>query len=282
MDGYSGFEPEVGEIRALRTFRIGIGGLLYPLFGKQSWTNGTNTARCTARPPASPPPPPRPHHAPEPDCSCGFYAYGSASGISEPAHATNVLAVVACWGRVIAGTRGIRAEHSRIEAIWMSARVPPDLAAMVIARYPSAAPYTDRATMLADHPPTHLNCYEIQEPRESALSPAVVRVATVLALIVGSLPTAWVATNHPAYLVGAADLCLVLIGAATFRRQRTRADARRQALLALAVVLWMVAPVAGLAGIVLLRLPLLQIAAAIYLQRRLLERAATRFPAEIG
>ncbi|MDP9094257.1 MAG: hypothetical protein M3N95_15310 [Actinomycetota bacterium] len=46
MDAYSGFEPQVGEIRALRTFRIGPGGLLYPLFSDHAWTDGTNTAEC--------------------------------------------------------------------------------------------------------------------------------------------------------------------------------------------------------------------------------------------
>jgi hypothetical protein len=281
MDGYSGFEPEVGEIRALRTFRIGCGGFLHPLFGKQAWTDGTNTARCTARRGAFAAPGP-PHHAPEPSCSCGFYAYASQAGLSEQPHARNVLAVVACWGRVIAGTRGIRAEHSRIEAIWMSGAVPVDLAAMVAARYPSVAIYTDRTRMLTDHPPTALDCYEIDEPSASVMTVTALRVATVLALLVASMPTAWLASTHHQYLIWAAYLWLVLIGVAAFRRARTKAAAKRQALLALAFVLWIVAPIAGPAGLILLRLPLSQIAAAIYLQRKLLERAATRFPAEIG
>ena len=283
MDGFSGFEPEVGEIRALRTFRIGSGGLLYPLYGKRAWTDGTNTARCTARRRVNPSPQPRPrHHPPDPGCSCGFYAYAATSVICERAHARNVLAVVACWGRVIAGTHGIRAEHSRIKAVWMSGRVPSDLAALVIQRYPSAKHYTDRATMLAAHPPTHLDCYEIQQPPESTMSPAALRVPAVLAFIVASLPTAWIATSHPAYVIAGANFCLLLIGAAAFRRQRTRADIRRQGLLTLAVVLWMVAPIAGLAGIIVVRLSLLQVVAARYLHRGLLYRAASRFPAAIG
>jgi hypothetical protein len=52
--------------------------------------------------------------------------------------------------------------------------------------------------------------------------------------------------------------------------------------LCLAVVLWMLAPFAGFAGVLLLRLPLLEIAALTMLQRHTLRRAATRFPADIG
>ncbi len=48
MEAYAGFEPRVGEIRALRTFRIGPGGVLYPLFSNTPWSDGTNTARCHA------------------------------------------------------------------------------------------------------------------------------------------------------------------------------------------------------------------------------------------
>jgi hypothetical protein len=281
MDRYSGFEPEVGEIRALRTFRIGPSGFLHPLFGKEAWTDGTNIAHCTAQRGTLAAPGP-PHYAPEPSCSCGFYAYASEAGLSEQAYARNVLAVVACWGRVIAGTRGIRAEQGRIEALWMSGAVPVDLAAMVAARYRSVEIYTDRIRMLTDHPPTPLDCYEIDEPRVSVMTAPALRAATVLALIVGSLPSAWLASTHHQYLIWAADLYLLLIGAAAFRRSRTKAEAKRQALLALAVALWIVAPIAGPAGLILLRLPLGQIAAAIYLQRKLLERAANQFPAVIG
>jgi hypothetical protein len=281
MDGYSGFEPAVGEIRALRTFRIGPAGFLHPLFSKHAWTDGTNTAHCTARTGTFAAPGP-PHHPPEPSCSCGFYAYASQAGLSEQPHGRHVLAVVACWGRVIAGTRGIRAEHSRIEAIWMSRAVPVELAAMVAARYRSAAFYTDRTRMLSEHPPTRLDCYEIDEPRDSVMTALTLRAVAVLALLVASLPTAWLAGTHHGYLIWAADLCLVLIGAAAFGRSRTKAEAKRQALRALAVVLWIVAPLAGPAGLILLRLPLGQIAGAIYLQRKLLEHAASRFPAEIG
>jgi len=279
MDTYSGFEPAVGEVRALRTFRIGPGGLLYPLYGKRPWTDGPNTARCMA-PPRSVPVPA--HDAPGPDCSCGFYAYASEAVIAERAHTRNVLAVVACWGRVIAGTRGVRAEHCRIEAIWLSSVVPVGLSTMVAARYPSAAFYTDRAAMLADHAPTRLDCYEIEEPSAVAVTEPTIRAATVAAFVIASLPAVWLASAHLAYLIWLADLWLLVVGAALLRRARTGAVTKRRSLLVLAVVLWIAAPFAGLPGLLLLRLPMFQIVAALCLQRKLLDRAANRLPAEIG
>src|SRR5690242_10479173 len=149
MEPYAGFEPQVGEIRAVRTFRIGAGGWLYPLFGTTKWTDGPNTARCRHRPPD----PANAHDAPDPDCACGFYAYGDDVAAAEYAHARHVLAVVSCWGRVIAGTRGVRAEHARIDGLWMSPAVPAELAAAVGVNYPGSRIYADRATLLRECPP---------------------------------------------------------------------------------------------------------------------------------
>jgi len=60
----------VGEIRALRTFRLardGSGSLLPVAHATVAWTDGPNTARCD-----------RSGHTPAaPGCSCGFYTYGS-------------------------------------------------------------------------------------------------------------------------------------------------------------------------------------------------------------
>jgi hypothetical protein len=51
---------------------------------------------------------------------------------------------------------------------------------------------------------------------------------------------------------------------------------------AFAVALWLLAPFAGAVGVLLLRLPLIQIAALLFVQRVLLARAASTFPAEVG
>ena len=42
------FEPQLGEIRAVRTFRVGPGGLLFPLFSRRPWVDGDNEAACHA------------------------------------------------------------------------------------------------------------------------------------------------------------------------------------------------------------------------------------------
>jgi hypothetical protein len=60
------------------------------------------------------------------------------------------------------------------------------------------------------------------------------------------------------------------------------ATARRRALMCSATLLWLIAPLAGPAGVLFLRLPILQVAALAYRQRRSALRHATRFPAEIG
>jgi hypothetical protein len=279
MEAYAGFEPRVGEIRALRTFRIGPGGVLYPLFSNTPWSDGANTARCRA---TRAPDESGVHRAPEPDCTCGFYAYASEAGAAEYPNARHVVAVVACWGRVIAGTRGLRAEHGRIEAIWMSETVPPDLAAQVVSHYPAVASYSDKSAMLAAHPPTVLDCYEIEAPRERAMKRIGLRVSIILALIVGVLPPHWLGSNHDARLVWAGELCFFLLGVAILRRRRTDIAARRRMLLFVAVALWLMAPFAGPVGVVLLRLPLIQITALTMIQRVVLARAASRFPAEVN
>ena len=178
MDAFAGFEPQVGEIRAVRSFRVGPDGTLYPLFSDQAWVDGTNTARCRVTPDDPD------HAAPDPECTCGFYAYASARAADEYPHARHVLAVVACWGRVIAGSRGVRAEKARIEAVWMSPKVPEYLRHAVTARYPSAVVESDVDRLLEEHPPSELSCYDPQPPRE----PPARRVATRVA--VGSLCSA--------------------------------------------------------------------------------------------
>src|SRR5947209_3585856 len=51
VDPYAGFEPSVGEICALRTFRIGRSGTLCPLFSDTAREDGANLAHCADVPP---------------------------------------------------------------------------------------------------------------------------------------------------------------------------------------------------------------------------------------
>jgi hypothetical protein len=279
MDAYAGFEPEVGEIRAVRTFRVGPSGILYPLFSNRAWTDGTNTAQCRVF---------RPddgesevHAAPEPECTCGFYAYASAHGAAEYPNARHVLGVVACWGRVVAGTRGLRAEHVRIEAIWLSNAVPAYLVAEMRGRYPSMPVYDDKATMLAEHPPTELDCYDEPAPRERTSKTIALWLAIAVALVMGVLPWQWLRSNQDARAVWLAELAFFVLGAVVLGRKNADRAARRRSLLFLAVALWLAAPSAGAIGGLMLRIPLFQVGKVVLVQRLIGARAAGSFPADI-
>ncbi len=276
MEAFGGFEPQVGEIRAVRSFRIGVDGVLYPLFSDHGWADGANAARCrvTHGHPA--------HDVPDPECTCGFYAYASVRAADEYPHARHVLAVVACWGRVIAGTRGIRAEQARIEAIWMSPKVPAYLREAVARRYPSVSVEVDVDQLLAAHPPTVLDCYEPQPPRESNATRLRLRLAVAAALVSSVVPQTWLGGTRNAYLLWATECAVFLAAALLVRRRSSDITSRRRAMLLATVALWLIAPLAGAAGILLLRLPLLQLAALSFAQRTMLFRSARSFPAEIG
>src|SRR5437868_14217847 len=115
MGAFSGTEPLVGEIVGLRTFRVDESGLLLPLYSSLSWYDGANTAECA--PPTGDKRESQ-HPVPAPNCECGFYAYGTEQAMAHQRQSRYVQAVVSCWGGVVAGTEGIRAEHARIDAIW--------------------------------------------------------------------------------------------------------------------------------------------------------------------
>ena len=273
MHPYGGFEPQVGEIRALRTFRIGPDGTLYPLFSSRPWQDGANTARCLRddRPP---------HPSPDPDCTCGFYAYGGQQWAGDHPHSRHVLAVVACWGRVIAGTRGLRAEHCRIEALWLSPTVPADLVERVRGLHPSVALHRDRPRMLAEHPATALDCYE----ERGRGGPVGARwwSAAVVAAVVGVLPASWVGGAHGAALLSVGLGIVFAIGALPLARWGIGAGSPRRRLLCLATSLWLFAAFLGPLGLVLVRLPLLQAAVIGGLQHLCLRLEGRRIPVEIG
>ena len=153
----------VGEIRALRTFRLTEYGYLYPVRYDPAapWQSGVNTAKCA-----------HDHTPAAPGCGCGFWAYGTYRAARHYPEARHVLAVVACWGRVVPGTLGLRAQHARIEAIWLSVWVPRRLVRLLREWYPSATFYRSRRRMLIRHRLTRLDSYEPaltpQEERQRA------------------------------------------------------------------------------------------------------------------
>ena len=180
-------EPLVGEIRAVRTFRLGAGGRLFPLFDDTAWSAGTTTARCRFTPDDAS------HVAPETGCSCGLYAGATPADTAQYPHAAHVLAVVALWGGVVVGTPGVRAQYGRVEALWLSDAVPHALARQAAAAYPGTAVFADREVMVREHPPSVLPDYEpAQAPgrgrrRRRVLGAALLVTALVVAVVAGAV-----------------------------------------------------------------------------------------------
>ena len=152
FDGPDRMVPDLraGEIRALRTFQLSSDGSLRPVaYTDVAWVDGANAANCDLC-----------DHTPAaPGCGCGFWAYGSRGGASQHHAAKHLLAVVACWGRVVPGTLGLRAQYARIEAIWVSGRIPRGRIALLRKRYPSAVVYGSKRAMLRRHRLSRLDSY---------------------------------------------------------------------------------------------------------------------------
>jgi hypothetical protein len=275
VDPYGGFEPQVGQIRALRTFRIGPDGALYPLFSNERWRDGSNTARCLRK--DSPP-----HRSPAPDCTCGFYAYGAEQSASDYPHSRHVLGVVACWGQIIAGTRGLRAEHCRIQALWLSAAVPAALVERVIRNHPSVAVHRDRSRMVADHPPTELDCYERPAWGRGRRAGRLWWLAAVAAAVLSMLPPDWLGGGRSAALLWVVLGMVFGVGALPLARRGTAVGNSGRRLLCLATSMWVFASFLGPVGLVFVRLPLLQAASVVGLQHMCLLFEGRRIPAKIG
>jgi hypothetical protein len=249
---FSGIEPLVGDVVGLRTFRVDDSGLLLPLYSNLAWYDGTNTATC------APPTGDRPieHAVPDPACECGFYAYGTEAAAARNRHSRYVQAVVSCWGGVVAGTQGVRAEHARVDAIWLHKNIPGWARRRVASRYPSARMYSDRAAMLAEHPLSELPCYTGRAERPKVPRPLAVAVGAAL-LSLGLLPAAILRSApllQDAWLVSTVGIGLLavwlLVGARTTGH-------RAAAVVAAGVFAWCLAPLFGLSGW-LLRVPLLR------------------------
>lgn len=253
MDGFSGSEPLVGEIVGLRTFRVDDSGLLLPLYSSGVWYDGPNAATCS---------PPTgdsrrgPHRVPDAACECGFYAYGTREAAARNRHMRYVQAVVSCWGDVVAGTQGVRAEHARIDAIWLHPEAPRWLRSRIAGRYPSARLYSDADAMLGEHPLTELDCYD-RPPRVRSSAKVVAVLACALLLALGLVPVEQLRGTDLLW-----DLWIVVTGATAALTAWLVVGAHGVGHLAAAFVVggllaWLVAPLFGLSGW-LLRLPLLR------------------------
>ncbi len=279
MSDFTGFEPQVGEVRALRTFRVGPHGRLFPLFNDHAWAEAHNTAQCVL---------PRsagdlaPHRPPEQDCSCGFYGYGTEAAALDYPHSRHVLAVVACWGKIITGTRGIRAEHARLEAIWMSSTVPADLVDEVGIRYPGVPVWANKERMLHHHPVSVLDSYEPQAAPPPRRRTVGSRLAVGAALLLSLPPASWLGSTWAVVLMWALPFGLVLLAARLTGGGQQGLAVKRRGLLIFAATIWLLAPLAGVLGWLLLRMPMVDVAVLIALQRLFEVREGRRFPARIG
>jgi hypothetical protein len=149
----------VGDIRLVRTFRVGPDGELFPVNSATAWRDGWNNANCLRG---------FTHTPPDPDCRCGFYLYSAPAYVLAQAPARQVLAACAVNGALEAGTRGARVQRARVEALWLGRRVNPALADTVQRRYPSVQIYRDRGSFDGNYPLTKVDGFAAPRVGERA------------------------------------------------------------------------------------------------------------------
>jgi hypothetical protein len=173
-----GIEPlGVGAVRAVRTFRIGHDGGLYPVNTATAWTPGWNVATCARG---------RAHTPPDPDCRCGFYVYFHPEYTLDQPPARQVLAVVEVRGVMEIGTRGGRVPEARVVGLWLGPRVSDELAARVAASYRDVDLFREREEMLRRLPLTPVD--GARGPRLSAARRGLLRRALwAYAVVAGGL-----------------------------------------------------------------------------------------------
>lgn len=94
------------------------------------------------------------HTAGNIECACGWYAYFDGSNeYSEP---TRLSALIEGYGTATLGTRGFRAEKSRLLAIIApkKSKVPADRLARVMHNYPDVPVYATKRQAIEAHPLT--------------------------------------------------------------------------------------------------------------------------------
>ena len=154
----------VGAVRAVRNFRIGHDGGLYPVNTSTAWTPGWNVATCARG---------RAHTPPDPDCRCGFYVYFHPEYTLDQPPARQVLAVVEVRGVMEIGTRGARVPEARVVGLWLGPKVSDELAAAIAVRYGDVELFRDREEMLRQLPLTPVE--GTRGPRLSAPKRALLR-----------------------------------------------------------------------------------------------------------
>ncbi|HEX8498735.1 MAG TPA: hypothetical protein VF661_16170 [Actinomycetales bacterium] len=199
-----------GSVRVVRTFSLLPDGRLGPVTRRPAWRSGVNTAACHPidHPLAGPRPPGAgEHEAPAPGCYCGFWGYGNLQALRDSGldHQARVIAVVSCHGTVVPATLGIRAQHARIEAVWLAARVKDAARAQVARAYPETAIYRSLDAMLGEHELSTLPTYDLPAtPTRAAVLAPLAATAVWLAVVLVRLAS--VPSLGPALPASAADL----------------------------------------------------------------------------
>jgi hypothetical protein len=102
-------------------------------------------------------------------------------------------------------------------------------------------------------------------------------------MLASALPLHWWDIVPGARLMWVAALGFFLVGALLpGQGKSTDLAVRRRRLLFQAAVLWMIAPFAGPVGVLLFRIPVLQLGLLALVQRWHLVRAASQFPADVN
>lgn len=184
----------VGEVRAIRTFRLGRDDGLYPLYTALAWRPGGNTAACKRG---------RGHVAPDPDCRCGFYAYGDpAWTVAQPPGGASPGGRRAVGLTGGSDPRGAGRARTAAGPLAAPPRPGPPRTA-VRARSPDVEVLRDRDALLQRHPLTALEGY--RGPRLAGHARRVIgRLLAVLAALVGlvgCLPAAQLIVSAPGAII---------------------------------------------------------------------------------
>lgn len=148
LSEYSGRALVPGTLRGYRSWRVTFDeGLLMAVNFDYTWQPGENHATCLDWPPTFQ----TEHQAPQLNCTCGFYAcYSPAT--TQWGQAIPFMGVVELSGRMVLGTRGVRAERARIVAS-LQPYWPARAAERIKDMYPDVKWFRNHEDMVEAFPP---------------------------------------------------------------------------------------------------------------------------------
>jgi hypothetical protein len=198
-----------GELRGYRRFRLAEDGLRPPVHvASGPWSGQVHSARCAVN---------GTHAPPAWGCGCGLYGWYHPSHAGPGAGWGDVTAVIAARGRIILGDTGFRAAAARVEAVTLPrrTRLRPRCRRrwerVLGERYPRAAVYRSRRSMLRRHPPEDLSALGVTV--RASRAPRY-RWAAVVVWLAGVLTVCSVAVIPRRVLaaMGTAEWLVALVG----------------------------------------------------------------------